>query len=133
MLSTGTARAGAALAAPLTHGRTNQTYTEALFIINNRDAQGVWKLISFSVTGASVLTPPLAQEGVQPSDKWNVAYSFMTSTAGVAWFEVDYANGRSSPIHMSSLNHFSNTTDSSSDYDAEGGKGFLFSFDYATN
>jgi hypothetical protein len=34
---------------------------------------------------------------------------------------------------MSSLNHFSNTTDSSSDYDAEGGKGFLFSFDYATN
>ncbi|ELR24960.1 uncharacterized protein ACA1_321430 [Acanthamoeba castellanii str. Neff] len=164
---TGTARAGAALAAVLlccvamtaanasivsdvskqfVHGSANQSYTEALIIVNNREWNGVWKLLGFDVTGASALTrfpPSFGVGGVvchigptnanQPSDKWHATYSFLTATNGVVFFELDYANGRSSPMHISTRTRFENTTETFSDFNASGGKGFLFSFDYVPN
>jgi hypothetical protein len=51
----------------------------------------------------------------------------------VVVFELDYANGRSSPMHISTRTRFENTTETFSDYNASGGKGFLFSFDYVPN
>jgi hypothetical protein len=46
---------------------------------------------------------------------------------------LDYDNGRSSPMFISTKTRFENTTETFSGYNASGGKGFLFSWDYIPN
>jgi hypothetical protein len=57
----------------------------------------------------------------------------MFGQSGVVDLTLDYANGRSSPMHISTRTSFKTTYETMSDYNVSGGKGFLLSFDYLPN
>jgi len=72
-------------------------------------------------------------KGNQPSDRWTAAFKFRTAANGVVDLTLDYVNGRSSPMHITSRTSFKYTYETLSDYSAARGKGFLLSFDYVPN